>query len=151
MDRKTRGRSPEEAEVESRFGRTHSALVLLSRNVEALVQSAFDPPVVPIQPEHLFGIKLFPGEAGQEVFAFNLLLPLGPPVYESGHLCGLCRMGEPGLFGGDIKTQEAAGLGTTPVDLIALRQIVRTLRGKKRHAGCCVAFATRMQVQADCL
>ena len=104
------------------------------------MEPAFDAPVVAIKPQHRLGIKLDGEKTGQQVFAFHLQFCFGFPVDKAFHLRGLGGMRESGLFRGDVKAQQAAGLRARAVDLVLLDKILLALRGKNRALGFRGAF-----------
>lgn len=73
------------------FGGAHSALILLQRDVQAMVQSAFNDPVTALEGKHSLGLQLLECETAQQIndlsapFALTLApVPALDPCLQSG-------------------------------------------------------------------
>lgn len=112
MDGEAHRGPAEQTHVEGRPGFSDAAFVFLCTDIKALMQPAFDSPVLAIESEHLPGIELPSAEAGKQIFTFDVLLALRWPVNEALHFRSLRGMREAGLLRGDIKAQQTSGFRT---------------------------------------
>lgn len=151
MDRHADHRPANDGQIQRRISMAHTAAVFSGDDVQALVQSVFDAPVVAIPTEHLLRIHLRRRARGQEELYFGFLGWLARNLDVAGEPGGLFGKGEADAAGTDFKSLKATLFGTPPVDLRASRRGTCVPRGKKRATGLDGVVARSFRRQADCL
>lgn len=110
-------RATDDRQIERRIPVAHAAAVFTGDDVQALVQSVFDAPVVAIGSEHLLGVHL-PGRArGEQKLYFGLFDRLARKVNPAGEPGGLLGKGKVDAGGADLKGAQTTFFGPPAVDL----------------------------------
>lgn len=107
----------DDRQIERRIPVAHPAAVFTGDDVQTLVQSVFDAPVVAIGSEHLLGVQL-PGRArGEQKLYFGLFGGLARKVNPAGEPSGLLGKGKVDASGADLKGAQTTCFGPPAVDL----------------------------------
>lgn len=62
--------APNHAQDQRRIGRAHPAVVFVHRDIQTMVQAAFNDPVGSFELQHSLGLQLLQGEAGEQEHHF---------------------------------------------------------------------------------
>ena len=143
--------SSDHSQIQSGMAVADAAAVFTGNDVQPLVQTIFDAPVVTIRTEHLLGVHLRHWARGQEKLYFGIFDWFAGNLDAARELSGLFGEGKVDAAGADFKGREAALFDAASVDLRALGAGQCLLRGKKRAIDLSRAVARSSELRADCL
>ena len=123
--------APDRTQDACGIGVAHPAKVFLHRDIQAMMQPAFDHPITALEPEHALGLELPQGEAADEVndflAPFTVAQNTGP---QAGHQA---RARKTHLGRIDFNEIQDADFRAAPVVLLSRRmRLLGWPRGKKR-------------------
>ena len=108
---------------------SNTATIFSRRHIQAKVQAVFNPPVLTVGFEHLFGRHR---TRTDQPFVFDFILLGSFPIHKPRQAGRLLRPRKADLFGRDCELLRTARLDSPPIQLNLLNRIRRWQRKKKR-------------------